>query len=91
MGKGLGKFANDIPPELVVVLWTKMIAPGHDNLEHVNIVHHNMVSRVMEIFEDEDSAKKVMDAQKAREEAEAKKKQEKEEAEAKKASKKKAK
>lgn len=73
-GVGMGKFVNDIPPELVVVLWTKMLAGGEEKLDNIKIVHKNCVNRVLEIFEDEESTKKVLDAQKAREEAEAKKK-----------------
>lgn len=46
----LGEFAKDLPSELVVVLWTKIAAPGAERLEQVKLLHKYTGQLILKIY-----------------------------------------
>lgn len=48
--RNLGEFAKDLPSELVVVLWTKIAAPGAERLEQVKLLHKYTGHLILKIY-----------------------------------------
>lgn len=48
--RNLGEFAKDLPSELVVVLWTKIAAPGAERLEQVKLLHKYTGQLILKIY-----------------------------------------
>jgi hypothetical protein len=49
-GTNLEKFAKDLPAELRINLWMKLIAPGLDKIDLIKSIHPYLAPAVLDVF-----------------------------------------
>lgn len=52
--RNLGKFCEDLPSELVIVVWTKIASPGAERLDQIKLLHKYTGQLILKIYAPDD-------------------------------------